>query len=159
MPNVHKVLWIDDGVQDMGVFAAPVLSSGRYIMARALNPPAALEWIRSEKFSAVVVDIRLPCGDSDEWGELFARHGRDEREAKLGLELLRSLLHDEKAIIQIDDVPEWISPGIFGVLTVEGESEIVTQLPSGVVHTREKSLNINPTVLLELMNEILGVEQ
>ncbi len=153
-----KVLWIEDGAcDDIPQLVAPVEVDGGYDLVVALNVTDALECIERSQFDAIVVDLRLPPGEHPYWVTIYNQQGNDSGLAKLGLECIKSLLRDREALIKLEDVPAWIRPEIFGVLTVDpyGESGIGLILKRLSVDTfLQKTADLSPTALLEMFDQL-----
>ena len=153
----HKVLWIEDGAfVEVSSFAAPLFNRMIYDLAVALDVSAAVNKIIETQFDAVIVDIRIPPGIDPEWERLYSKSGYNKISARLGIQLLFSLLKPESAAIKLDNIPSWVSPGKFGIFTVESEAEVRNDLEYlGIKFFQQKKTNIPNTAILELIEKII----
>ncbi len=156
----YKILWIEDGAfVEVENLAGPVLITGEYDIDVALNASDAIKKIKClrEGYDAVIVDIRIPPGLDTEWEKLSETLRRNKKGDRLGIQLLFSLLKPEEAEIKIKDIPAWISPDKFAILSVEGEREVKAELvPLGVDLFRQKETRMANTALLDLIKEVLS---
>lgn len=155
----HKILWIEDGsLIEVSSFAGPVFTAARYDLEVARNLSDALKKLTNSEYDAVIVDIRIPPGDSPEWEKLYGKSGDDKINARLGIQLLFSLLKPEKAVVKIrEEIPRWISPEKFGVFTVESSGEVRHELKElGINFFRQKMTKIPTTTLLELIEDVIN---
>lgn len=156
----YKILWIEDGaLTEVSSFAGPVFTSMKYDLEVALDISDAVKKIRDTEYSAVIVDIRVPPGSDPEWVELYNRAGSIKNRARLGMQLLFSLLKPEIAEVKITNIPAWISADKFGVFTVEGEREVendINYLGIGMKSYLQKKKNMSKTALLELIDSIIN---
>jgi hypothetical protein len=153
----HKVLWIEDGAfVEVSSFAAPVINRIVYALEVALDVSDAVKKIIKTQFDAVIVDIRIPPGSDPEWEHLYSKSGYNKIGARLGIQLLFSLLKPEAAAIKLDKIPPWVSPGKFGIFTVESEAEVKNDLEVlGITFFQQKKTNIPNIALLELIEKII----
>lgn len=154
----HRILWIEDGALiEVSIFAGPVFTTARYDLELARDVSDALNKITDTEYDAVIVDIRIPPGITPEWGKLYSQSKYDKIDARLGMQLLFSLLKSKKAAIELKDIPSWISSEKFGVFTVESKGEVKNELEElGINFFRQKKTNIPTTTLLELIEEIIN---
>jgi hypothetical protein len=153
----YKVLWIEDGAfVEVASFAGPVLTVLKYDLNVALNVSDALEQIKNIEFDAVIVDIRILPGMDPEWENLFSKSGDSKISARLGIQLLFSLLKPEKAYIKLKEIPTWILPEKFGVFTVDSEAEVKNELDElKIVCFQQKKTGLPKTALLELIEKVI----
>ncbi|MCI0474312.1 MAG: hypothetical protein L0Y76_12085 [Ignavibacteria bacterium] len=154
----HKVLWVEDGaVTEVDIFTGPVLTSMKYKLEIALDVSAAIKKMRSNEYAAVIVDIRIPPDEYQDWETFYNQSGSSKSNARLGMQLLFSLLKPEMTQVKITDIPPWISADKFGVFTVESEMEIKNELEKlGVRFYTQKRTRIPDTALLDLIEKIMG---
>jgi CheY-like chemotaxis protein len=156
MRDKRRVLWIEDGARfDFPQMAAPLYMNGGYDLAVAEDATSAVALVKQSEYDVVIVDIRLPPGDDSRWIELWKRAGSNRVAARLGLELLRSLLGSDDAKVPLRDRPSWLTPDRIGVLTVEGEDELRPVFDMlGIRFYRRKQADVPDTVLLDLTRQI-----
>lgn len=152
-----KILWIEDGYrEEVANLVGPVYSTGEYDLHYAIDVTKGISKIRQYQFNAIIVDIRTLPGDVKSWKDLYSKRNRDRIRARLGIELLYSLLDSDNAKIRIRSVPAWIQPSIFGILTVESYSELKPNLDRlGIKHYKTKKSTSPVTLLKDLIDEIL----
>ena len=115
-----KFLWIEDNARtDLKHLLAPVYMSGKYDPVIAPTVSEGIYRMRHAEFPAVIVDIRLLPGNDSDWETLYTKLGSEKGSARLGLHLLYSLFGPRPDDVKIEDMPKWIEPKRFGVLTVE----------------------------------------
>lgn len=154
-----KILWIEDGAfVELQSLTGPVYASGRYDLVMALNASEGIRQIMKNTFEAVVVDIRIPPGDDKEWINIYFQAEKNKITARLGLEVLYSLLRPDIAKVKLKKpIPAWVSPQRFGLLTVETkkeEKEMITEL--NITIFRQKTAELPHTALLEIITDILN---
>jgi CheY-like chemotaxis protein len=151
-----KVLWIEDAARfDFPQMAAPLYMNGGYDLAVAEDVTSAVALVKQSEYDVVIVDIRLPPGDDSRWIALWKRAGSNRVAARLGLELLRSLLGSDGAKIFLRDRPSWLTPDRIGVLTIEGDDELRPVLDElGIRFYRRKQADVPDTVLLDLVSDV-----
>jgi hypothetical protein len=155
---LYKVLWIEDGAfTEVSSFAGPVFTSTKYDLQVALDVSDAVKKIRDTEFDAVIVDIRIPPGIDPEWEEFYRKSGYNKIGARLGIQLLYTLLKPEKATVKLDRIPSWISTKKFGIFTVESEGEVKKNMEDiGINFYQQKKTTIPNTALLELIEKIIN---
>lgn len=148
-----KVLWIEDAARfDFPQMAAPLYMNGGYDLAVAEDVTSAIALIKQGEYDVVIVDIRLPPGDDPRWITLWKRAGSNRVAARLGLELLHSMLGSPEAKIQLQGRPSWLTADRIGVLTVEDDDELRPDLKKlGIRRYRRKQADVPDTVLLDLV--------
>ena len=144
-----KILWIEDeSTTESAILSGPVYASGKYILEIAANATEAMEMLINDEFDSVIVDIRIPPGSNYEWIKVYTEHRSNLVDAKLGLLLLESLFGDNPPI-RISNLPSWIVPEIFGVLSIEADEEMFPLIkPLGLLHQIEKGAHDRRTMLL-----------
>lgn len=154
----YKVLWIEDGAfVEIPHVAGPVVLSKKYALRVAFDVSNAVRHIQSTEFDAVIVDIRIPPGTDPEWENLYKKSGYNKIDARLGIKLLFSLLKPDEAAIKLKKIPPWVSPGKFGVFTIEGNQEVKYDLDKlGIIFFEQKRTGISNTILLELIEKIIN---
>lgn len=156
-----KVLWIEDGAfVEVANFAGPVLTNLKYDLQVALDVSDALKKImeiENNGFDAVIVDSRIPPGMDPEWEDIYDKSGYNKIGARLGIQLLFSLLKPEKAAVKLKKIPPWISPEKFGVFTVESEGEVKNELTElGIINCfQQKKIKLSNKALLELIEKVI----
>jgi CheY-like chemotaxis protein len=151
-----RALWVDDGaVADLVELTGPVVASGRYTLNIAESISAAIGEMQQREFDVVVVDIRLPPGDLDEWIRLYQKGGQSRVTAKLGLEFLKACL-DPNAQVTLNPLPTWARrPERFGVFTVEEKEVMERQVNAlGVKIYHRKEVDPGRRKLLEIINQV-----
>ncbi len=149
-----EVLWVEDGADaEAYELPGPVERSGRYELETALTISDAISKICGSEFDIVVVDIRMEPGYLPEWRLAYDQAGSDKSHARLGLLLLQSLF-DESPSIPLATKPAWVDPSRFGVLSVEREHDLRSELDFlGITAYREK-LSEDNTLLLEFADDM-----
>ena len=152
----QKVLWVEDGAHgDLPDLIAPVNVEGSYALTIAFNATEAISNLVANKYSAVIVDIRLPPGDDQRWIDIYNSPDTNKNAERLGLLILRSLLQPEKSEVKIPRVP-WISADVIGVLTVENQDEVQGDLDELKIKVyRQKNKKPSPNTLLKLIREVM----
>jgi hypothetical protein len=153
----YKVLWIEDGAfVQVEHFTGPVLLTREYDLNVAIDVSDAVEQIKNIEFDAVIVDIRLPPGMDPEWEALYINSGDKKSSARLGIQLLFSLLKPGKASIKLEKIPPWISPAKFGIFTVESKEEVNAELEElNIKCYQQKKTGLPKTALLELIERVI----
>jgi len=151
-----RVLWIEDSAYNENtILAAPVHLTGKYDLSVALSASEGTNALRKTIFDAVIVDIRIPPGNDKRWIDIYYELGRSNMAARLGLKLLEVLLSTP---------PRWPEQfpdsahdrSRYGVLSVESGIELKDDLARvGVSAYRDKGSGPDPTVLLEIIEEII----
>lgn len=157
MKPLYRVLWVEDGALiDLPELVGPVYVSGRYDLSIALNATDGAARIVSTEYDVVVVDIRLPPGTDPRWVQLFKNRGLNKAQARLGLKLLSSCLDPINAEIKLSPQPLWLNPSRFAVFTVEGESELQSELaPLGIRLFQQKKADPSREMLLDLLDRVI----
>lgn len=154
-----KILWIEDqAFIDLAILTGLVYVRGNYDLIIAPDASEGIRQIMQREFDAVVVDIRIPPGDDPKWKELYTKFGMTKVTARLGLHLLHCLLapEDKNTKVKLRNIPPWITPTRFGILTVESEREVQDDLRKLNIQVfRQKTAEMTETTLLELIEEIL----
>lgn len=153
----EKILWIEDGVfVEIPTFAGPVTITRKYDLCVAKDVSDAVRQIQLTEFDAVIVDIRLPSGADPDWEDHYKSLIKSKIPDRLGLQFLCSLLNPMDCAVKLKHIPSWISPGKFGVFTIEGEKEIMADLNKlGITFYRQKKVGIPRNTLLELIEKII----
>lgn len=152
-----KVLWIEDGaLGDLPDLAGVVVVEGSYDLVIALDATEGIEWIMQHEFKAVIVDIRLPPGEDIRWRNIYNRPDKNKNAARLGLLVLRGLLKPNQSEVKIQNLPGWVRPEIFGILTVENQREVQKDLDElGIKIYRQKTRKPSTHTLLDLIREVI----
>jgi CheY-like chemotaxis protein len=160
MKTRRKVLWIEDGARaDFQQMLGPVYARREFELIVALNASDAITHLKRTPFDVVIVDIRIPPGEAEEWRELHHRGDDNNANARLGLDLLYSLLAPESARINLAGRPAWITSEKFAVFTVESRTEVQDDLKRmGIGVFRRKETEMGNRVLLDVIEEVLRQE-
>ena len=152
-----RVLWIEDSARfELRNLVGPLYFSRKFEFNLAEDITTAMQMLRTQKFDGVIVDVRLPPGIDPEWRKLYQQSGFDKVHAQLGLKLLHWLLACDNSV-HPEIPPDWIKPHQIAVFTVESKHEIQKHLDElGVTVFKQKSAGLRDTVLLELIDELLG---
>lgn len=152
-----KVLWIeDDSFNELPMFATAVHLTGEYDLDYAVDATEAIDKLCEKEYDAVVVDVRLPPGDDPRWIHIFYRLGSSNKAARLGVRLLQNVLGKEKEWIEglKGAARDWKR---YGVLSMDSWDDIRKDLaPCNVTLYRDKGSGENPSVLLQIIREILA---
>jgi CheY-like chemotaxis protein len=149
------VLWIDDGaITDLAELTGPVYASGKYTLDIAGTISDAIDEIERREFDVVIVDIRLPPGEREEWIRLYQKEGQSRATSKLGFEFLKACF-DPQSPVRLNPHPAWLRPDRIGVFTVEEKVVLearVKALGVNVYHVKE----VDPPrrKLVELIEEV-----
>ena len=152
-----KVLWIEDAaISALHLYLAPMYMSGLYETDIALNATEAVERLRSDRYDAVVVDIRIPPGTDPNWRKIYKHHNRDVKKARLGLLLIEGIFQAEYAEYVFQDPPDWVDPSRFGVLTVERQRDIQAALANVGVKVMHRKDGQDGGELLKVVEYIIA---
>ena len=152
-----KALWIEDSARlELANLTGPVLFNATCHLTLAEDVTTAVDLLLTNRYDAVVVDIRLPPGRDPQWGGHYRATGSSKVDAQLGLKLLHWLLRGDRSIYD-SDPPEWIRPGQIGVFSVETLREVQVYLDDlGISVFQEKNAAISDTTLDDLIGKLLG---
>jgi hypothetical protein len=124
----HNVLWIEDGAfAEMSQMSAPIYVSGKYDLVIAENAPEGLQQLmrKDKEFGTIIVDIRLPPGDDEQFLKIYLDKNESKVAARLGLALLKCVLTD----VENSLIPSHHKEAKrFGIFTVEGRGELADDL-------------------------------
>jgi CheY-like chemotaxis protein len=153
-----RVLWIEDGAHyELAHLAGPVYLDGRFVLTVAKDASEASEMLRHNEYDALVLDIRLPPGESKEWIDIYKAQSGSSASVRLGLIILESLLTTDEPSVNLQQARSWITPGRIGVLTVEGYDEIGDIIKaSGIRAWRQKHADMPESILLEIIEELFA---
>jgi hypothetical protein len=151
----HKVLWIEDGAfAEMQFMSAPIYVSGEYDLVIALNATEGFQYLaqKEKRFETIIVDIRLPPGDDEEFTRLFNNRAESKAAARLGLALLKRVIDDGERF----GVPKHhCEPERFGIFTVEGPNELAEDLKKLRITVCHQKTELNKkTEVIEIIEEI-----
>lgn len=151
-----KVLWIEDGaLADLAELVGPVYKDGQFDLTLALDATEGLRCLLSSKYDVVIVDIRIPPGDAEDWIRLYQKRELGP-EARLGLELLKSVLGESTANIHLTQRPKWLNPHQIAVFTVESWHEVATDLRQlGIQVFQTKNAESSHRILVGIIQEVL----
>lgn len=154
-----KFLWIEDNARtDLKHLLGPIYMSGKYDPVVAPTVAEGIYRIKQAEFAAVIVDLRLLPGNDSAWETLYLGLGSEKGTARLGLHLLYSLFKPRIDDIKLDDLPTWLDPQRFGVLTVEDlDPELEEALASlGIDVYEQKTTHTPNTALLKMLERIIS---
>ena len=155
----RKILWVEDGAFiEVSSFTGPLFTSAKYDLDVALNVTDAIRKIKETEFDAVIVDIRIPPGLDRAWENLYSESGYNKIGARLGIQLLFSLLKPGMSEVKLENIPSWVSPEKFGVFSVESVEEVkkeLKQLDISLNHFQQKITTMPKTALLELIEKVI----
>src|SRR5262249_47815261 len=149
--------WIEDGAYNENTsLATPVHLSDDYGLSIAVDATQGMQHLRERVFDAIVVDIRIPPGDDPRWIEIYYDLFRRREAARLGLKLLQIVLGRPEPLFH-EPLPSAAKDAHrYGVLSVEGRTDLLTQLtPLGVSVCYDKGRGDDPDVLLKVIDDIL----
>jgi hypothetical protein len=161
-----RFLWIEDNaVTDLKNLLSPIYTSGKYEPVFALNITDGVKYLNKYEFDAVIVDIRVPPGDSLQWQNVSKKWGGNKAAARLGLHLLTCLFDPHEGDEELVVRPAWLTPDKVGVLTVDSEleresvddmelSDYLRALNINVYRRKSAMTPIN--VLLKMVEEIVS---
>lgn len=156
----RNVLWIEDGAHgEMSELAGPFNTRVNYHLVIAVDASEGISYIMQAEFDAVIVDIRLPPGDDEAWIDIHNSFGENQNASRLGLLVLRSLLKPRESEVKHKHVPPWVRAELFGVLTVENQSEVegdLRRLGIDIEVFRQKTRRSSENMLLELTERVLA---
>jgi hypothetical protein len=155
---IYPVLWIEDDVRfGLAQLAGPLIMDGRFDLVTVSDVSAAVHALAQREFAAIVVDIRLPPGADAVWRTHYYREGSDKVHARLGIQLIRSLLGHPSAVVKLSQRPAWITAKHGGVFTVESGIQVAEDLKAldiGVY--QQKRADLPDTALLDIVRAILA---
>jgi hypothetical protein len=152
----HNVLWVEDGAfAEMSQMSAPIYVSGKYDLVIAENATEGLRELmqKDKEFDTIIVDIRLPPGDDEDFLKLYYNRNENKVAARLGLSLLKRVLKDEDSQIPLRHK----EAKRFGIFTVEGPAELVDDLKAldlENVKVYQKKETHSKDTLLEIIEDI-----
>jgi CheY-like chemotaxis protein len=153
----YRILWVEDGARfDLPHLAAPVFMDGNYDLCIVENVADCIAYVQTQAFDVIVLDIRIPPGDDQQWISLYKKAGTDKVSARLGLKLLYSLIGSNEAEINLNNRPSWIAPDKIGIFTVESKSELDEHLQKLGIHVyQQKKADVAETVLIDLIKHVI----
>jgi len=151
-----RVLWIEDSARfELNNLTGPIYFYGNYDFQQVEDVTTAVNFLMAKSFDVLIVDIRLPPGTDPYWKDLYQNVAADGGGEKLGIKFLYWLLSQDGNYQQ--KPPEWVSPDLIGVFTVENYQEIHEKLDDlGIKVFKHKSAGLSDTTLLDLIEEILA---
>ena len=154
MPS--RVLWIEDGVTDnMSRLFAAAVANGAYDLTPATNATEGAAYLESEPFDAVVVDIRLPPGNGEQWVQLFSERRRSTAAARLGLWLVYAALRPTDQEVGLKAISLVNKNARFGFLTVEPENDLRRHLDRLKPCSYARKVPNDPKTLVRLIETLL----
>lgn len=182
---MKRVLWIEDGAlvefpeyiahlyarSDLDLVIARDATEG-FEALKAAEREAKNKKEEGPPYDAVVVDLRLPPGTGEPWGEIYLHHHSNPAAARLGLVLLAVAFGKTHDFLANKSLPKGLLASIeqikalewpdkenrhrFGVLTVEESSEVKVLLEIiGIARFETKRVEHGPGVLLDLITKLL----
>jgi hypothetical protein len=150
-----RVLWIEDNaLSDLQNVLGPIYMDGHYDLVIAENASEGMSRLTREVFDAVIVDIRLPPGEDNDWIKLYNDRPYGAR-PRLGLLLLYSLFYPKEAAVNFGEMPKWIRPERFGVFSVESKAELKQDLDKLKISVYEQKTAATSTrIILDLLERI-----
>lgn len=150
-----RVLWVEDSARfELNNLTGPIYFYGNYDFQQVEDVTTAVNFLMAKPFDVLIVDVRLPPGTDPYWREQYQNVTTDGGGEKLGIKFLYWMLSQNGSYRQIP--PNWISPDLIGVFTVENYQEIHDILDElGIKVYKHKSAGLSDTTLLELIEEIL----
>ena len=154
---MKKVLWIEDSARlELANLTGPIFFRGTCDLTLAEDVSTAVRLLQTERYDALVVDIRLPPGRDAQWQRQYQEAGASKVTAQLGLKLLSWLLKADKSICG-EEPPAWIASYYIAVFTVETRQEIRNNLDDlGIAVFQEKTANISDDTLDKLIHEVFA---
>lgn len=130
MSNYHRILWIEDDAEyNLDFLAAPLIIRPQYNLTLGVTIAEAIHLLKSQKYDAVIFDLRLPLGHQSDWMQLNEDLIKSARPARLGLHLLLNLLGCPDPDYSVQSVPvQKISMQQIGIMSVDHSSTIVQEL-------------------------------
>ena len=151
-----KILWVEDeALVELQYLYAPVVVAG-FDLHLATNASQAVALLRLQRFSALVVDIRIPPGDDPLWQRKYYRHNADPAAARLGLHLLESLLLPHR-VLELPGPEDfsWLSGTQCAAFSVDVENKGNEELKKRGVIFEVKGPHLPADFLLGLIQRIL----
>lgn len=156
MNGIPRILWIEDGAyHELAHLAAPVFLDGRFDLAIATNASEAANLLREHEYDGIVLDIRLPPGDSAEWVKLYKTQSSRSASVRLGLIILERLAPNTESNLRVELLSPRVTPLRVGVLTIEGIDDMTDVSKSLGVHVwKQKHADMPETILLDVILEL-----
>ena len=152
--EIKQILWLEDQYEDFSAYRSAIFRSG-YLVDYVKSVSEAEKKIRENDYTAYIFDIKVLPGDTEEWLNLDIKK-REENpnfDSNLGLELLRSLFHSEKARVKIDP-PIEIDPRkvvVFSVVYDKTEEISSFGIPGDqVINKSNADLNTLPDLIKKI---------
>lgn len=158
----YRVLWIEDGAfVEVSRLPGPVYTSMMYDFEVATNVTDGIQKIKSTEYHAIIVDIRIPPGIEENWDSLYQKSKRNRNLARLGIQMLFSLLKPQKAKVKISDIPPWVRKEKFAILSIEAREELEEDLKELKIvdYCYQKSINMPDTILLDIINKVIARQE
>ena len=131
---------------------------GRYDLTVAANATEGFQYLTKEVFDIIIVDIRIPPGESQEFKNIYYNSEQGKINSRLGMELLRFLLSPDKSAMNFSrSTLSWVNSQKIGVFTKEGENELKEDLENLNIQVyQQKTAGISNITLLNIAEEILN---
>jgi DNA-binding NarL/FixJ family response regulator len=141
----YRVLWVEDGAKaEFRRLLGPLLLEPAIALEIAPNVTEAIAAAQRSEFEVIIIDIRLYPGDDAEWVSLFEKRGREYAQARLGVDLIHTLLGSESAAVRRPNL-DWVKPAKIAILTVEFKEDILAAVKRfGVTAVFEKREEFEP---------------
>jgi hypothetical protein len=155
--KIKKILWLEDQYEAFSAYRSALFRSG-YLVDFVKSVSEAEKKIKEKNYIAYIFDIKVLPGDTEEWINLDKKK-REENpnfDSNLGLELLRSLFHSEKARVKIDP-PIELDPRkvvVFSVVYDKTEEISSFGIPGDqIIYKSNADLNTLPRLIKKIENE------
>jgi hypothetical protein len=153
-----NILWIEDSAfVDLRRLAGPVCANSEFNLDVCLNAADAMDTLMKKKYSAVIVDIRIPPGNNQHWIDYFNERGSNIKAARLGIQLLYAFLDTPDPKLHLGNLPkqDWIMGDRFGIYTVESYNELVIDLINLKIRVFHQKMTPTPRrMLLDIISEL-----
>src|SRR5690349_7060109 len=106
MKKKIKVLWIEDNARtDLNHFVPPVFMDGGYDLDIVQDASSAISNVKQIEYQALIIDIRIMSGEDEAWNTLWSKNGGTKISARLGRQLLYTLLKHPDAEVKDGSIP------------------------------------------------------
>jgi len=157
---MKTILWIeDDSNHDVVKLCPAVQREPDWIFHIVPDVTQAISRIKSNRYDTIVLDIRIEPGRDKNWENLYIKKGASKNSARLGIELLYSMLNPRNDSIKVSEVPKWFSKHLIGILTVESLNELKDDLKNLVICEEryiQKKGGMSKKTLKNLIKRILS---
>jgi hypothetical protein len=150
-----KVLWVEDGARhDYRHYLVPVYLESKIHLQTVEDATQAVSMLRSTKYDALILDVRIFPGQDPFWVEKFRHASNDKAEAQLGIELMHFMLDGAKSGIPTG----WINLSSVAFFTVEDWSYVQQKLRIQIDEKQyeRKRIDSPDDILLQLIKRVIG---